>query len=199
MNQNPDYNSPLVDSILHPSDFSTGSLTAFHHALKAAIIAKSKFTILHVSPEAGAAWTDFPGVRETLERWGLLPEGSPKSAIPQMGIDVREIVARGDNPTKSVLRHLESNPADLIVLATHSQERATWLRHSVTEPIARRSGEMTLFIPDGAAGFVSAADGSIILERILIPIAATPDPQPALAAAARLAVRPTIDRVDLVH
>lgn len=27
MNQNPDYNFPVVDSILHPSDFSAGSQT----------------------------------------------------------------------------------------------------------------------------------------------------------------------------
>ena len=78
----------MLDSVLYPSDFSAGSLTAFHHALKAAIMAKSKFTILHVSPEAAAAWTDFPGVGETLERWGLLPPGNPKSAVLQLGIDV---------------------------------------------------------------------------------------------------------------
>ena len=29
---------PLVESILHPSDFTAGSVTAFHHALKAAIV-----------------------------------------------------------------------------------------------------------------------------------------------------------------
>jgi nucleotide-binding universal stress UspA family protein len=48
---------------------------------------------------------------------------------------------------------------------------------------------MTLFIPESVAGFVSAADGSVSLERILIPIAAQPDPQPAVTAAARLAAR----------
>jgi len=190
MNQNPDYNSPVVDSILHPSDFSAGSQTAFHHALKAAIIAKSKFTILHVSPEAAAAWTDFPGVRETLERWSLLPPGSPKSAVPQLGIDVRKAVARDTSPTKSVLRYLEEHPADLIVLATHSHEgHASWLRQSVAEPIARQSGQMTLFIPDHVPGFVSAKDGSVSLNKILIPIAAKPHPQPAVAAAVRLAAR----------
>src|SRR6185503_5849073 len=103
-NPKPDYTIPLVDSVLHPSDFSAGSLTAFHHALKAAIVAKSKFTILHVSPDAAAAWTDFPGVRETLERWGLIPPGSPKSAVPELGMDVRKAVARAASPVKSVLR-----------------------------------------------------------------------------------------------
>ena len=120
MKQNPDYTVPVLDSVLLPSDFSAGSLTAFHHALKAALVAKSRFTILHVSPTAAAPWTDFPGVRETLERWGLLPAGSSKSAVPQLGIDVRKAVARDTSPAKSVLRYLEEHPADLIVLATHA-------------------------------------------------------------------------------
>ena len=190
VNQEADYTTPELDSVLHPSDFSAGSLTAFHHALKAALVAKSKFTIFHVSPEAAAAWTEFPGVRETLERWGLLPPDSPKSAVPQLGIDVRKVVAKGNDPVKSVLRHLETDPADLIVLATHAHEdRVTWHQQSVAEPIARKAGQMTLFIPERVAGFVSAADGSVSLERILIPIAAKPSPQPAVAAAARLAAR----------
>jgi nucleotide-binding universal stress UspA family protein len=190
MNQTPDPTVPMLDSVLHASDFSPDSLTAFHHALKAALVAKSKFTVLHVAPDTKPDWADFPGVRETLERWGLLPPGSPRSAVPQLGIDVRKAVARDTNAAKSVVHYLETHPADLIVLATHTHEgRASWLRQSVAEPIARRSGQMTLFIPQGVAGFVSAQSGAVSLERILIPVAAKPLAQSAVAAAARLAVR----------
>ncbi|HEX4667520.1 MAG TPA: universal stress protein [Chthoniobacterales bacterium] len=48
---------------------------------------------------------------------------------------------------------------------------------------------MTLFIPEGDPGFVSAADGSVALKNILIPIAESPGAQPAVEAAARLAHR----------
>ena len=34
----------IVDSILHPSDFSEASEVAFAHALKAALIARSRLT-----------------------------------------------------------------------------------------------------------------------------------------------------------
>lgn len=181
---------PIVDSVLHPSDLSTGSLVAFHHALKAALVAKSRLTVLHVSPGAAPGWSDSPGVRETLERWGLLPPGSPRAAVSKLGIDVRKAAAREHNPAKAVLRYLEAHPADLIVLATHTREgRTRWLQRSVAEPVARQSGQMTLFLPDGVAGFVSARDGSVSLERILIPIAARPRPQPAVAAAVRLVQR----------
>jgi nucleotide-binding universal stress UspA family protein len=188
--QSPDYSVPILDSILLASDFSAGSVTAFHHALRAALIANCKFTIFHVSPEAAEAWTEFPGVREVLERWGLIPPGSPKSAVPQLGINVRKVIARDDNPVKSVLHFLESHPVNLIVLATHTKgDRASWLGQSAAEPVARKSGQMTLFIPDTTTGFVSPSDGSVTLGRILIPIAAQPQAQPALAAAARLVER----------
>ena len=71
MSETHDYTIPIFDSVLHPTDFSEGSQAAFHHALKAALLAKSKLTLLHVSPEAASEWVDFPGVRETLERWQL--------------------------------------------------------------------------------------------------------------------------------
>ena len=186
-----DYTFPLIANILHPTDFSEASLTAFHHALRAALIAKSELTVLHVSKEATADWMDFPGVRETLERWGLLPQGSPRSAVAQqLGIDVRKVAAQHDDPVKSVLHYLESHGADLIVLATHRRDgRASWLRKSVSEPIARKSGEMTMFVPEGVNGFVSLADGSVSLRSILIPVAATPRAQPAVEAAAGLVRR----------
>jgi nucleotide-binding universal stress UspA family protein len=190
MNQTRDYTTPIIDSILHPTDFSEGSRVAFHHALKAALLAKSKLTLLHVSPGTAEEWMDFPGVRETLERWGLLPKGSPSSAVPQLGIAVSKVVAVKNDPVKAVLHYLGEHPADLIVLATHPHEgRVRWLQQSVAEPVARRAGQMTLFFPSDNPGFVSAQDGSVSLESILIPVAVTPSPQVAVEAAARMASR----------
>ena len=82
MSTSQEYSVPIIDSILHPSDFSAASEVAFAHALKAALIAKSQLTVMHVSPSMTAEWTDFPGVRETLARWGLIPQDSPRSAVP---------------------------------------------------------------------------------------------------------------------
>jgi hypothetical protein len=61
-----------------------------------------------------------------------------------------------------------------------------WFEKSVGEPIARRSGQMTLFTPHGVDGFVSRQDGSLSLRNILIPITIKPRPQPSVEAAARL-------------
>jgi len=177
----------IIDSVLHPTDFSEGSKVAFHHALKAALLTQSRLTLLNVSPGGTSDWADFPGVRETLERWKLLPKGSQRSAVFELGIDPRKVVAQKSDPVEAVLGYLKTHPADLIVLATH--QRGGWLEKSVAEPVARRAAEMTLFIPGHSEGFVSPDDGSVSLNRILIPIAASPRPQPALEAAARFVTR----------
>ena len=185
---NSDPLSPTASSIrivLHPSDFSEASLVAFAHALKAALISKSKLVLIHVSDEDETSRTEFPAVRETLERWKLLPPGSPRSAVTELGIDVAKVIGHGSDPVKGVLGYIEQYGADLIVLATH-HHGLDWLHKSISEPVARKSREMTLFVPTGSGGFVSLTDGSVSLRNVLIPIAATPQPQPAIAEAARL-------------
>ena len=175
----------IVNSVLHPTDFSESSLVAFHHALKAAMLAESKLTLLHVSADGTSQWSDFPGLRETLERWGALPKGSPKSAVAGLGIDARKVLAEKGEPVQAVIRYVEKNPADLIVLATSQRSgRVPWFSKSVSAPIAQKTGQMTLFIPSDVKGFVSGEDGSVNLKNVLIPIARTPRPEPAVNTAA---------------
>ena len=177
----------IIESVLHPTDFSEGSRVAFFHALKAALLSRSWLTLLNVSSDANPRWTDFPGVRETLELWGLLPKGSPRSAVIDLGIDVRKAIMPKGNPVEGVVNYMTDFPAEMIVLATQQRRGVSrWLSSSVAEPIARRATEMTLFIPGETAGFVSAENGSVSLKNILVPIALSPRPQPALEAAARL-------------
>jgi nucleotide-binding universal stress UspA family protein len=176
-----------LESIFHPSDFSEASEVAFVHALKIALVAGAKLTMLHVEASPGAEWQDFLGVRDTLEGWGLIPKGSPKSAVGQLGIRVAKVLRLSKDPVKACLGFLEENRTDLIVLAVRQHEgRMRWLGKSVGEPISRRAGQMTLFTPHGVKGFVSRQDGSISLRNILIPVAIKPRPQPSVEAAARL-------------
>jgi nucleotide-binding universal stress UspA family protein len=180
----------VIESVLHPTDFSEASLTAFYHALKAAVLTKSKLTLLNVSDGGEPSSFNFPGIRKTLERWKLLPADSPRSAVGQLGVRASKIVAKRGDPVKGVLDFLEHEPVDLIVLATSNHEgRVRWLGSSVSQPIARTAWQATLFIPANSNGFVSAEDGSVHLKRVLIPIAQSPDSQPAVDAASRLVKR----------
>ncbi|MGI9202494.1 MAG: universal stress protein, partial [Woeseiaceae bacterium] len=88
---------PLVRSVLHPTDFSPASDRAFAHALAIALLRQTDFTILHVGPEnaSDADWSRFPSVRQTLERWGLLDAGSPRSAVmDDLQVRVKKVAIR---------------------------------------------------------------------------------------------------------
>jgi nucleotide-binding universal stress UspA family protein len=176
-----------IRSIFHPSDFSAASEVAFAHALKIALVTHGSLNILHVAEHGRTEWTDFPGVRATLERWGLIPKGSGRGAVADLGITVRKVVESRSDPVEACLEYLERRPTDLIVLAVHQHDqRIRWLGKGVGGPIARGAGEMTLFIPHGMQGFVSRENGSVALTSILVPVAHEPRPQPAVEAAARL-------------
>jgi nucleotide-binding universal stress UspA family protein len=177
--------------IFHPSDFSPASEVAFGHALKIALQSQAKLDLMHVEPTLSPEkpyWLDFPGVRATLARWGVLPEGVARQEVGKIGLRVRKIIKSSTNPVETMLRHFQKYPPDLIVLATHQRDGLTrWLSRAVAEPLARRSGAMTLFIPHGGSGFVSLDDGTVALKRILIPIDHTPRPQTAIRRALLLA------------
>ena len=187
MTQNKILEEVKLESIFHPSDFSEASEVAFAHALRIALVVEAKLTMLHIEASPTTEWQDFPGVRETLERWGLIPADSPKSAVGQLGIDVTKFIRQSEDPVEACLHFLAENPAELIVLAVRQREgRMRWLERSVGGPIARRAGQMTLFIPHGVDGFVSRQDGSISVRNILIPVTTKPRPQPSVEATARL-------------
>lgn len=176
-----------MESIFHPSDFSEASEVAFEHALKLALAARCTLRMLHVSADSAHERQDFPHVRDTLERWRVLPEGSPRQAVVELGIDVKKVVKAGGDPVDACLAYLADHPADLIVLAVGQHEgRMRWLHKHVGRPIARSAGRATLFVPHGADGFVSRWDGSVSLRRILVPVARKPRPERALEAVARI-------------
>ena len=178
------------ETVLHPTDFSEASLTAFYHALKASLLTKSKLTLLNVSPDGKPVWSDFPGIRETLARWRLLPPNCRRSDVGKLGVRAEKVVTAMDDPLKAVLGYLEAYPVDLIVLAASNRAgRARWLGTSFSDPIARTAWQSTLFIPANSKGFISAEDGSVHLKRVLIPIAQSPRAQPAIEAASSLVKR----------
>ncbi len=95
---------PLIRSIFHPTDFSKSSHAAFAHALAIAVVAKAELIIMHVDSEV-SGWKDFPQVRTTLSRWGLLEEHSPRSAVyEKLSVSIKKISARGRNPLSATLK-----------------------------------------------------------------------------------------------
>ncbi len=171
-----------VHNVFHPTDGSPGSLAALIHALRICVASGATLTLMRLAPDDRPS-PESPDVTAILNRWkSQWPSGE---GVPEMS--VRRHAVRGDDPVRSCLKSLETNPAELIVVAIRPQEgKMVWLGKPVAETLARSSGEMTLLVPEGAAGFVRPDDGSITLKSILIPVAAQPHPEPAIEAARRL-------------
>lgn len=180
---------PPLERIFLPSDFSEASHVAFVHALRFAVSGPARLEMLHVAGyDEDSDWHDFPGVRETLEQWGLLPPGSDRQAVGRLGFDVEKIIKHHSDPVEACVTHLVKTPADLIVLSTHRHEGALhWFGRRVAQPLAGRAGEAALFLPVGVDGFVATADGTVHLRNVLVPIDRHPRPQRAVEMAARVA------------
>jgi len=186
-----DPNPPLVHSVFHPSDFSEASERAFAHALAIALVRRTELTIFHTDRVGAGAdnWERYPAIRQTLHRWGLLPEGSPRSAVfEQFGIRVQKVNRKALSTTHAIVEHLDQYPAELIVLATRGSEgMPAWLDTSVAQKIARETEAMTLFVPNSSRGIVAPETGKLSLERILVAVSDDPRPNAAIAFACRAA------------
>lgn len=181
---------PLVERILHPTDFSPESEPAFAHALAIALAWRAKLTLLNVSADFdGSDWRRFPHVRETLEHWRLLQPGSPQSEVfEKLGIQVAKIGIDAGDAVEAMLVYLGGHPSDLVVLATGQREGLPRFLHgSVAQRVARAAGARALFVPKHGKGFVRPDTGALSLRRLLIPIAPHPSPAGAVELATRVA------------
>ncbi len=181
---------PFVSAVLHPTDFSPASEAAFAHALAIALVRETTLWILHAgADDSGPDWASFPAVRRTLERWGLLGPGAPRTAVyDELRVRVTKLAMPGGDPVQATLAFLQDHEPDLLVLATEGREGLPrWLRPSRAEALSRRTRTLTLFVPEGARGFVSIQDGRTSLRRILVPVDHAPRADDAVELATRAA------------
>jgi len=183
--------APFIDCVLHPTDFSRGAESAFAHALALSVAQRARLTVLHAEDRTpdSRTWSSFPGVRETLVRWGRLDDGSPRSAVlEELGVEIDKIAVKSRSAVAAIQDFADHNRTDLIVVATERRAGLSrWLRPSVAERTARKTKTMTLFVPHAARGFVALENGSLELERILVPVSRLPRPHCAIDSAIQMA------------
>lgn len=175
----PDYGQPL-QSIVHPTDFSPASLDAFAHALRVALACKGVLHILHIDreDEDEAQWDRFPRVRDMLVKWGLIEPGASRAAIAErLGVKVMKVALESNDPVRGIAAYVERHLCDLLVLSTRERKGlAGWLQGSVAEAAARETHATTLFLREGAKGFVNRETGAVTLRTVLLPIDAQVSP-----------------------
>lgn len=175
-------------NVLHPTDLSRNSLSAFAHALLLATKAHGKFTVLHVEGEEELHWSEMPGVREMLAQWNLISGRDDMEGLVALGLSVNKILATGSDPVASTVEYLDRHPMDIVVLGTHQDTGwKRWTRGQVAEPIARASRVKSLFIPGNSRGIVDMETGKSQLRKVLIPVAKDPDCSAAIDAARDIA------------
>jgi nucleotide-binding universal stress UspA family protein len=177
--------------IVHPTDLLPTSEVAFDHALKLGLAEHSRLALVHahtIDTEEVPSLDSFPRVRETLTRWGLLPERAPPSAVSdKLGLYVSKAEIAAFNPEAGLAKLLRDKHAEMIVLGTRGLEGLQRMRKgSFSEHLARDAKIPALFVPDGVEGFVNGQTGHAQLRNILIPVAHDPDASGAIAAALQL-------------
>lgn len=195
----PENGSPsFIKSVFHASDFTVQSNVAFAHALKLAVCARSRLNLLHVSTDReGRGISEFPKVRNTLSRWGVLNDACSSRDLKEEGFRYQKVIGYHDSPVASILHFLDEHPADITVLATHQRKGAQRMIHSsVAETVSRDSDGLTLFITESGNGFVSVDSGAVSLRRVLIPVDSNPQPAKALTAAVKLADTLGVEQCD---
>ena len=192
-------NSSPIQSVFHPTDFSLASEVAFVYALKIALAAKAELSVIHFAEQGvEASWDYFPKVREILVNWGILSPDCSESDLASLGLRAEGIIARGPDIFGSIIQHLNQKNPDLMVLATHQIVGLNrWLSTPVAEPLARKARCPTLFVPPlTEERIVSYQDGTVTLERILIPVTQLISPQFGIDYAVDIANLLAVNRIN---
>jgi nucleotide-binding universal stress UspA family protein len=188
-------------AILHPTDFSEASEAAFAHALEIALANQADLTILHVVPSRHdeVPWHEYPSVRRTLERWGELPPGSSHQDVAdRLGIKIKKAVGYAADIVQAIVGFSRRGGFDFIVIATdENQQQPFWMRPHIAIPVSEETQLPTLYVPQGVRGCVSLSDGSVTLNRVLIPVDHRPKVQPSLNLIARTLVNLGGPRADI--
>lgn len=174
----------IVPHILCAIDFGEQGERAFFHALALAVAQNAHLTLLHIGPEnrKEVPWEKYPGVRETLSRWRLLDDDASRADVStQLGLSVKKMAMRDEDPYNGLLDYIRKHPTDLLVMATEARRGLSRLRRgSVAQAISHATNSRTLFLPASASSLVDAGSGLRKTGTALVVYDHEPDPRPAL-------------------
>ncbi len=140
----------------------------FVHALRLALASKGELEVVDVRPVSERIET--VGIREYLERWGILSAESKRSDVASVGLRVKKIIKEG-NQRRVLVQRLKRHPHDLLVVGTEKRSNhGGILGNSLAAYLANYFRHTTLFLPFGARPFIDEATGDIALKKVLMPV-----------------------------
>lgn len=164
---------PGIHRILVPLDLGPGSERVFAHALKLALCTGASLSAVHVAedPDQLVPWTALPSALDLLVQWGVLPAGATEAEVEGLGLHVARD-ARVERGTEEALvgAVIDTLP-NIIVVGTGTRTGLERLRRgSVAEAVARRSGAVTLFLPQPGQGLLDMETGRSTVGTVLFPV-----------------------------
>ncbi len=143
-----------MKTVLHPTDFSEHSDSAFRAACSLAEDHGARLILLHVMPPAVAPTLSVPppDPLEAAESQGHLTFAFPWPQPPSLGLRVEHRVAEGDAP-EEILRLAQAEDCDLIVMGTHGRTGlGRLLTGSVAEEVLRKARCPVMVVKAAAPG-----------------------------------------------
>lgn len=180
----------FFDGIVLPTDKTRATKGAFYHALRLAMATHAHLRMIHVDPpKSEEFWHSFPRVRDTVTRWERLDHHADEKDLRRLGLGIRKVVARGDDPVEALSDEIKERQNDLLIMAPRQRTGLSSLLHkSVSNTLLQETAGPCLLVPEGVRGFIND-DGVVMLGRILFPIDLTPSPKAAFDGAAWLCER----------
>ena len=181
-----------IKEIVHPTDFSALSKKAFVHALRFALNARCKLTVVHFS-ESGTMderkvvdeEMSYLFLGRILSRWRVSKDlNSEFVSAATLGFQIEHIALQGRQLVDTLNEYVSRHNPQLIVIGTHGRTGLDQLlKGSTAETLFRRTAASSLFISPRTRGFVHPVTGKVKLRRVLLPVDHSPAPERAIHAA----------------
>ncbi len=142
----------ILDSILHPSDFSDNSAQALRYARTLSKLFNAKLHIVNIAEDNPTAISLEIGAEGGSERaMKLVSDGMMARHLERNGIDVEDVIAislRGD-PHEEIVSYAKRHNIDMVVMGTHGRRKITQIfMGSVAERVVRNAHCPVLTVPE---------------------------------------------------
>jgi nucleotide-binding universal stress UspA family protein len=186
--------SPL--KILIAAHDDAGVMGPFTHALSMALASKGELVLADVRKNGKRR--EELGIRAVLEQWKILPPGSQREDVENLGLKVKKIVRQG-HAKKDIEKRLEKTSYDLLVIGTSGRKGIGHLfGKNLIEHLSATQRQTTLYIPEQTKPFVDPLSGKIRLKKILVPVAANPPAETSFALLQRLRSALSLQQIDVI-
>jgi len=142
----------IVDSILHPSDFSDNSAQALRYARALSDLLNAKLHIVNIAQDNATATSIEVGLPQDQEtKLTRIADGMMARHLERNGIAADEVltVSLTGDPHEEIVNYAKRHNIGMIVMGTHGRRKITQIiMGSVAERVVRNAPCPVLTVPD---------------------------------------------------